>query len=84
MGGLTPELTQVSLNKTSYHEAQPKQMGNLHERMKNVVKITKKCKTIPQSLIEAINLLENEVECYDPVPSYGQRNWVKPRRREEN
>jgi hypothetical protein len=79
MGGLTKEMQQVSLNKVNYKESKPDERGNLHERMKHLLHVVKQQKRIPPSIVEAINLLENEIECYDPLPSYGQRQWVKPK-----
>lgn len=79
MGGVTKEISQVSINKVSYKNAEPDQRGNLHERMKNLLSVISKHKRIPQEVLIAIDQLEVEVECYEPLPSYGQRQWIKPK-----
>lgn len=80
MGAVTKEMTQASENKANYNKTEPKANGNLHERMKHLILLTKQYKNLPSPVFEAITLLENEVECYSPLPSYGQRQWIKPKR----
>jgi hypothetical protein len=63
-------------NIASYRECKPKQLGNLHERMKLVVELMRESGLIPDGhqLSVAIYDLETEVSCYTPAtPPLGQR-----------
>tara|TARA_R110000751_G_scaffold71196_3_gene143978 strand:+ start:4015 stop:4290 length:276 start_codon:yes stop_codon:yes gene_type:complete len=87
MGGVTKEVAQVRTNKVNYKNAQPNERGNLHERMKNLILVVEQLdkerlrmpKKAARQIAEALDLLENEIECYDPLPSYGQRQWIRPK-----
>ena len=59
----------------AYETTEPKQFGNLHERMKYVISLTQQHKKeVPNDLWHAIWDLELEVSYYKPAnPPYGSR-----------
>jgi hypothetical protein len=61
--------------KEQYRKAQPKQFGDLHERMKLVIALMQAAKaSVPDELWHAIYDLETEVSFYEPAkPPYGRR-----------
>ena len=69
-------LPNFSFNIRSYENSEPKQFGNMHERMQHLIQCAQKSgsRNMPEGIWDAIYDLETEVKNHKPInPAYGSR-----------
>ena len=79
-GGRTISEAEYQRVRAEYDRVEPKQFGNLHERMKYLVAAVQSATragdhlAVPREVNDAVYDLETEVRYYPPVdPPFGQR-----------
>lgn len=81
MGAVTIDAIKAAESQRAYEEATPKQFGNLHERMKYLMKKMGEAgwEDVPHDVWHAVFDLETELKHYEAKPySFGQGRWIKP------
>lgn len=78
MGAVSKEELRISKLCERFGKSNPKQYGNLHERMQYLIKVADKHQSeIPADVYAAIFDLRTEVRNYEPVnPPYGSRTGI--------